>query len=363
MLFQSDHGATKELSDCSPEKVSARQTAAVSWHLAKAQMTYLDESLIDHCNVPGIISEAARYHLKTGGKRFRPMFLLAVSAAVNANLDNARRVATAVELLHNASLVHDDLQDNDEFRRGHETVWHRYGTEMAINLGDYFISSTYSALARVNGNGDMLSRLVALFADSTGQVIAGQSEEIRMTRQLSISPDTYYRIARGKSGKLMALPVVAALLIADADLQTVEAARRGMEDLGVAYQIQDDLADVMGKKDGRDAGVDLREGRMSLPIIHFLAAADRADRSLFENIIASQAEPDPNAFSACLQKLRTSEAIGICQNEIDLTIRNAFNQISSLPPVLRETIGLGMHTVRSAMDKLNSGVGRGDQEG
>ena len=342
---------------------SARQAASAAWHLAEAQMTKLDELLIDHCNVSGIVGEAARYHLQTGSKRFRPKFLLAASAAVNANHNHARRVATAVELLHNASLVHDDLQNKDEFRRGHKTVWRRYGTEMAINLGDYFISSTYSALARIAGNGDMLSRLVALFAESTGQIIAGQSEEIQMTRQVSISPDAYHRIARGKSGVLMALPVVAALMIADADLQTIGAARRAMENLGIAYQIQDDLADVMGKKDGRKAGVDLREGRMSLPIIHFMAVADRAERRIFEKIIASQAEPESNAFSACLKKLRTSEAIGICQSEIDLTLHNAFDQIASLPPVLRETIALGMKTVISAMDKLDGGVGWGRQQG
>lgn len=334
----------------------ARTAASVAWHLAKKQAAGLDALLIDEIRTDDIIVEAARYHLQTGGKRFRPMFLLAVSAAMNADTNNACQLAAAVELLHNASLVHDDLQDKDEFRRGHQTVWRRYGSEMAINLGDYFISSTYSALARIVGDGDTLAKLVALFADSTQQIIAGQSEEIRMTRQVSISPDAYHRVARGKSGVLMALPVVAALIISNVDSQTINAARRGMENLGVAYQIQDDLADVMGQKDGRRAGVDLREGRMSLPIIHFLAVADSADRSRFEEIIVSQANSDSNAFSASLQQLRNSEVIEICQREIDFTIGKAFGHIASLSPILKETIGFGMEMVTSAMEKQNIAV-------
>lgn len=334
----------------------ARQTAADAWHRAQAQIAKLDEMLMDQCRSSSTIDEAARYHLRTGGKRFRPLFLLAVSAATNANPHNALQLAAAVELLHNASLVHDDLQDRDVYRRGQETVWRRYGTELAINLGDYYISSTYAALARIAGDSENLAKLVALFAESTRRIIDGQSEEIRMTRQVSIVPDTYHHTARGKSGVLMALPVVAALIISSADSRTISDARNAMENLGIAYQIQDDLADILGKKDGRAAGVDLREGRMSLPIIRFLATANDADRGLFEEIIVSKTVPDSSEFEVCLQKLRNSDVIGICQSEIELTIRKAIEQIASLSPVLRETIRLGMQIVTSAMDKKNDGI-------
>ena len=304
---------------------------------------------MDYCRVPGIIGEAANYHLATGGKRYRPMFLLAVSAAVNARPHSALQLAAAVEMLHNASLVHDDLQDRDTFRRGKATVWRRYGDDIAINLGDFFISSTYSALARIAGDGDSLAKLVALFAESTREIIAGQSEEIKLTRQVSIEPDAYYRIARGKSGILMALPVVSALMIAGLDSRTISDARNAMENVGIAYQIQDDLSDVMGTKDGRAAGVDLREGRMSLPIIHFLASADDAARSALEKIIVSKTLPDVVEFEACLEKLRSSGAVGTCQREIDLSIRKADDYIALLPPVIRETIRIGVNLVTSAI--------------
>jgi geranylgeranyl pyrophosphate synthase len=334
----------------------ARKAATEAWHRAQSQISKLDEILKDYCRIPGIIGEAASYHIATGGKRFRPMFLLAVSAAINAHRHNALQLAAAVEMLHNASLVHDDLQDKDTFRRGKATVWRRYGADIAVNLGDFFISSTYSALARIAGDGGRVAKIVALFAESTRQIIAGQSEEIELTRQVSIAPDAYHRIARGKSGILMALPVVSALMIAGVDSRTIFNARNAMENLGIAYQIKDDLSDILGTKDGRAAGVDLREGRMSLPIIHFLASAGDKDHSALENIILSKTSPDVVAFETCLEKLRSSEAIGTCQREIDMTIRKADKHIELLPPVIRETIRLGMQIVTSAVVNQNRGL-------
>lgn len=339
-----------------PSGNDGEQTATDAWHSANGQLEKLTELLEKYCRVPGILGEAARYHLSTGGKRFRPLFLLAVSDSVNTHRQNALHLAAAVEMLHNASLIHDDLQDRDSFRRGKETVWRRYGDEMAVNLGDFFISSTYSALAHIAVDGNRLARLVNLFAESTRQIIAGQSEEIRLTRQVSITPDAYHRIARGKSGILMALPVVSAMMTAGIDSRTIANARRAMENLGIAYQIQDDLSDILGTKNGRAAGVDLKEGRMSLPIILFLAAADDADRSMLENIIVSKTETSSAGLEACLEKIRNSQAIGVCRREIDVTIRKAVNHTALLPPAIRETIRLGLHIVTSAFDKQNQNV-------
>ena len=223
-----------------------KQTAigAAAWKKAKDQIPEIERLLKVYAHSPGYLGEAAEYHLASGGKRFRPMFLLAAGTAIKADHHDSLQLGAAVELLHNASLVHDDLQDKDEFRRGKETVWRRYGPEMAINLGDLFISSTYSALARINGGDDVIAKMVALFADSTRRIISGQSEEIRLTRQTNIEPTSYHRIARGKSGILMALPVVSVLTIARSGTEVINNARLAMENLGIAYQIQDDLSDL-----------------------------------------------------------------------------------------------------------------------
>ena len=330
-------------------EINQTAIAAAAWKHAKKQIPRIEGLLEDYTRSPGYLGEAAEYHLASGGKRFRPMFLLAVGAAVDADPHDSIQLGAAVELLHNASLVHDDLQDKDEFRRGKETVWRRFGPEMAINLGDLFISSTYSALARISG-GDVVAKVVAIFAESTRRIISGQSEEIRLTRKTDIEPATYHRIARGKSGILMALPVVSVLTIAGSETDVIGNARIAMENLGVAYQIHDDLSDLYGHKDGRPAGVDLREGRMSLPIIYYLSSATESDRHSIETILASDQKMDRSEFAIWLNRIRASDAARLCREDIRLALQMAAEHLKLVPPSLQRTLEMGTEMVTSAME-------------
>ncbi|HHP7233779.1 MAG TPA: polyprenyl synthetase family protein [Desulfobacterales bacterium] len=305
---------------------------------------------------PGLIGDAADHHLASGGKRFRPLFALAVGLAVNADPRSLLHLAAAVEMLHNASLVHDDLQDKDELRRGRQAVWRRFGPETAVNLGDYFIAGTYSVLARMPTPGPVVAQLVALFADSTRQVIAGQSAELAATRRLEIGPEDYRDIARGKSGVLMALPVVGALRIAKVDPARIEDAREAMLWLGVAYQIQDDLADLFGLKDGRPPGVDLREGRMSLPILHYWHGESQPLREAFAAFIRSAAGSDETEIQRWLNRLRRSPAVDRCRTDFYSAVRNAENHLEMLPPVLRGTLEHGKSLLLTAFEKKNAGA-------
>ena len=347
-----------ERNNLSVSEVNQTAIAGAAWKQAKEQITEIESLLKVYTRSPGYLGEAVEYHLASGGKRFRPMFLLAVGAAVDADLYDSLQLGAAVELLHNASLVHDDLQDKDEFRRGKETVWRRFGPEMAINLGDLFISSTYSALARISGGGDVVARVVALFADSTRRIISGQSEEIRLTRQVDIEPTTYHRIAHGKSGILMALPVVSVLTIAGSDTEVIDNARLAMENLGVAYQIQDDLSDLFGRKDGRPAGVDLREGRMSLPIVYYLSGATESDRHSLETILASDRKLDRPEFAFWLNRIRASHAAELCRKDIRLALQTATKHLEMLPPALQRTLEMGTEMVTSAMEDRIQSTGR-----
>ena len=224
-----------------------------------------------------------------------------------------------------------------------------------MNKSPKLIASTYSALARISGGGDVVAKVVALFADSTRRIISGQSEEIRLTRQMDIEPTTYHRIARGKSGILMALPVVSVLTIAGSETEVIANARLAMESLGVAYQIQDDLSDLFGCKDGRPAGVDLREGRMSLPIIYYLSNATESDRQYMETILASDRKVDRSEFAFWLNRIRASHAAELCREDVRLFLQMAAKHLELVPPALRRTLEMGTEMVTSAMeDKIQS---------
>lgn len=326
------------------------------WHLAQHRLDRVEDRLRDYTAGHGLIGEAAAYQMRSGGKRWRPLFVLAVGEALGADQDGIVTLGAAIELLHNASLVHDDLQDRDSMRRGQPTVWRRFGAETAINLGDYLITSTYLALAQINASGNKAAQLVAQFARATHQVIAGQSMEIEGSRRFAIGLEDYRRIARDKSGVLMALPVVSAMMLADAHSDAVAEAREAMQWLGAAYQIKDDLDDLFGRKAGRPAGVDLREGRISLPILMYHAAAGDKERRAFEAFIASTARPSNADVRYWVSCLRDSPAVQRCWAEFDTAVAAATEHIRALPEPLGHVIekGKGMLLQSAVREELET---------
>jgi hypothetical protein len=184
---------------------------------------------------------AALYHIKTGGQRVRARLGLHASLALGQSTDDAVTLATAAELLHNASLVHDDLQDRDSTRRGRPTVWAIYGDNIAICSGDLLLASAYRALSAYS-DCRKLPELLMLAFERTATAIEGQCDDLS---SLVNSPDLadYEKIATAKSGALLSLPIEFALVASGrTDLTTL--ARSAAEAFAIAYQIVDDLADI-----------------------------------------------------------------------------------------------------------------------
>lgn len=206
----------------------------------------------------GDAGQAAAYHLSAGGSRVRALLSLQAARALALADRDAFAIAAACELLHNASLVHDDLQDRDVLRRGREAVWRRHGDAAAICVGDLLLSAAYAALADV---GAPAGALIARMHRRVAEVIGGQCEDIALQGRSFGALETYERVARAKSAPLLILPLELALVLAgrgDAVAAAVEAGSL----FAVGYQISDDLEDVE-----RDA---LKE---KLNIVAVLAAA------------------------------------------------------------------------------------------
>jgi geranylgeranyl pyrophosphate synthase len=304
----------------------------------------------------GTISEAADYHLASGGKLFRPQFVLSIAMALGVNEATALNIAAACELLHNASLVHDDLQDRDETRRGQQAVWKAFGSETAINLGDYFIAAAFQALAEIDGPADLRVRLTRLFAETTRQAISGQSEELAGSRNLALTEHDYENNARLKSGMLLALPVTATMIAGGVSSGQIDSASSAMQWLGVAYQIQDDLVDLFGLKDGRPAAVDLREGRVNLPVIYYYQALRNdhlkgAFSSFFSSDISTSAEID---FWAC--RIRRSEAVDRSISRMNVAVDKAGTKTEELRSRLKSIIAVGQSRMLKYVDAILRGT-------
>ncbi len=300
----------------------------------------------------GSISKAADYHMASGGKMFRPQFVLSIAMALGVKETTALHIAAACELLHNASLVHDDLQDKDEIRRGQQAVWKAFGPETAINLGDFFIAGTFQALAEIDDSPDLRVKLTRLFAETTRQVISGQSEELAGSRNLTLSERDYESNARLKSGMLLALPVTATMTAGGVSSAQVASASTAMQWLGVAYQIQDDLVDLFGLKDGRPAGVDLREGRVNLPVIYYFQSLENdplkaAFSSFFKSDMSTTAEIE---FWAC--RIRGSEAVDRSIAHMNAAVDRAEARIGELRTRLQSIITVGQSKMLKYVDVI-----------
>jgi geranylgeranyl pyrophosphate synthase len=308
------------------------------WDTFRHQLLVVEQLMSDAVATSGSLGNAKTYHLSGDGKRWRPLILLAVASQLDCDIAAAQRAAAAVELLHNASLVHDDLADHDAMRRGRETVWKRFGAETALNLGDLFIAGSYHVLAEIQPPDARVARLTSLFASSTREVIAGHALELDATWAVATTLADYLRIARGKSGVLMALPVVAALTLAGADAAVMARARLAMEWLGVAYQMQDDLHDLYGLKPGRQAGGDLREGRMSLPVVEFLSVADHSECEAFVSFASSNKMHRRSQVQRWVQRIRQPDVISRCDDALDNAVSSMSREMQTLPEGLKQLL-------------------------
>ncbi len=193
----------------------------------------------------GVASSLACRHLDTGGNKVRARIALDTARILSLSEAAGVAIAAASELLHNAALVHDDLQDGDRVRRGHPALWASCGAGPAVCAGDLMLSAAYAALASIPS--PLTGRVIAVMHEAVRETIAGQVEDLAATSELPF--DRAIDIAGGKSGPLIALPVRVALILAG--VEGDRDAARAATLLAAGYQIADDLSDL---EDDRAAG-------------------------------------------------------------------------------------------------------------
>lgn len=213
------------------------------------------------------------YHLKTGGKRLRALLPLLVADVLETSPKKLIPFAAACEILHNATLVHDDLQDGDETRRGEPAVWVKFGEARAINLGDAMLYYTMLLAARLDAEPEAILAINQRILKETLRVIDGQEREFLLQEEDRPTREGYFAMVEGKTSGLFALPVAGAATLCGGSDELVEALAEAASHLGVLFQIQDDLLDLYGDK-GRDfVGSDIAEGKISALVVHALEHA------------------------------------------------------------------------------------------
>jgi len=208
------------------------------------------------------------------GKRLRPLLVLLSNAAAGGNWKLALPAAAAVELVHNFSLIHDDIQDNSDLRRGRPTVWNKWDQAQAINAGDAIFALAHIALMRLAeyASPQIVLRAACLLPQTCLALTQGQYLDLAYEAQGELTVDSYWPMVEGKTASLLAACTQLGALVAEADLEKLEAYRAFGHVLGLAFQARDDLLGIWGDAvtTGKSAHSDLLSGKKSLPVLYAL---------------------------------------------------------------------------------------------
>lgn len=229
------------------------------------------------------------YIVKRKGKQMRPMFVLLSSKMLGSINERTYRGASLVELLHTATLVHDDVVDDSNMRRGFFSINALWKNKIAVLVGDYLLSKGL-LLALKNKDHDML----AVLSTAVEEMSEGELLQIEKARRLDITEEVYFNIITKKTASLIASCCGIGALAAGADEETVQKLKAFGLEVGIAFQIKDDLFDYGGPDEiGKPTGQDIREKKMTLPLIYSLQKADKSlKRRIMRTVKKNRQEAD-----------------------------------------------------------------------
>lgn len=228
-----------------------------------------------------LLDRITHYIVKRKGKLMRPMFVFFSSGMFGSINESTHRAAAMIELLHTATLVHDDVVDDSYQRRGFFSLNALWKNKIAVLVGDYLLSK--GLLLSVNNKEFELLEIVS---NAVKVMSEGELLQIEKARRLDIKEDIYYNIIRQKTASLIAACCAAGAQASGADKEKVMQCHQFGEIIGMAFQIKDDLFDYGSEgKIGKPVGNDIKESKMTLPLIHALSNATSSDRKLMKDVI------------------------------------------------------------------------------
>jgi octaprenyl-diphosphate synthase len=229
-----------------------------------------------------LVSTISDYIVGSGGKRVRPLLLLAVARALGYGGQHHHRLAAVVEFIHTATLLHDDVVDDSSMRRGRQTANSAFGNPAAVLVGDFIYSRSFQMMVDVD---DM--RVMRVLADATNVIAEGEVLQLMNCNDPDTDEERYLQVIRFKTAKLFEAAGRLGAIVSAASPEAEEAAAAFGRHLGTAFQLVDDVLDYSGDTGeiGKNVGDDLREGKPTLPLIHVMRHGNADDRALVRSAI------------------------------------------------------------------------------
>ena len=230
-----------------------------------------------------MVGNIGHYIIEGGGKRLRPLVVLLSSLSCGYQGKDHVSLATIIEFIHTATLLHDDVVDNSDMRRGRKTANSEWGNSPSVLVGDFLYSRAFQMLVALNQ-----MPVMGILADTTNTIAEGEVEQLINAGDPDISEDHYLRVILKKTAILFEAATHSGAVLAGAPAEKVEALRLYGRHLGMAFQIQDDVLDYAGDSEqlGKNVGDDLAEGKPTLPLIHAMAHGNKEDSALIREAIS-----------------------------------------------------------------------------
>ena len=232
---------------------------------------------------PDNLGEASVYLTRAGGKMLRPSLSLIVSEAVGGNREDALKAAAAIELIHTFSLIHDDIMDKDDMRRGMPSVHTVWGEDVAILAGDTLFSKAFEIIiGSENTSPQQNNQTLATVADACVKICEGQALDMGFEERFDVTEEEYMEMIFKKTGALIAAATKSGAIMGGASQDVIDAMYEYGRLIGLAFQIQDDYLDLASDEEtlGKPIGSDIAKGKMTIIAINGLASSDNSDRLL-----------------------------------------------------------------------------------
>jgi len=289
-------------------------------------MRAVDESIRHHLSSDVVlIRQVAEYIVQSGGKRLRPALLCLSARAHGYQGLHHHALAAVVECIHTATLLHDDVVDASEMRRGRATANSLFGNEASVLVGDFLYSRAFQMMVAV-GN----ARVLEVLADATNVIAEGEVLQLLNCHNAEIKEEGYLRVIRYKTAKLFEAASRIGAILGGAGGEQEEAATRYGMHLGTAFQLIDDVLDYSGDLDttGKNLGDDLAEGKPTLPLIRAIARGTAEQSALIRSAIESGGSGE---FGPVLQIIRDTGALDYARDLAQVEDRKACGAIADLP--------------------------------
>lgn len=277
-----------------------------------------------YSSVP-LLDRITHYIVKRKGKQIRPMFVFFSAGLCGGVNESTHRGAALVELLHTATLVHDDVVDNSYQRRGFFSINALWKNKIAVLVGDYLLSK--GLLLSLDNNDFNLLKIVS---EAVKQMSEGELLQIEKVRKMDVGEAIYYDVIRQKTASLIAACCACGAASAGADIETIEKMRLFGEKIGIAFQIKDDMFDFGVDDVGKPLGIDIKEKKITLPLIYALNKASKSDKKNIINLVKNHNE-EPKKVAEIIAFVKESGGLTYSETQMKNYQDEAFAVLNTFP--------------------------------